>query len=73
MGSTQLSEPDYQAATTVVRDLFGGSCLDPPPLGITLDMSSCGVCAACSRDWTPEARAIVDAALATPENIEEQP
>lgn len=58
---------DYQAAATVVRELFGQSCAFPT-MGITLDLTPCGRCTHCRRDWTPEARVIVDAAIGTAQN-----
>lgn len=63
--TTPYRQPDYAAAAAVVRDLFGG-CLDPSMTGITLTINACGVCARCVRDWTPEAKAIVDAAQNPP-------
>lgn len=66
------SAPDYAAAAVVVRDLFGMGCENPRPLGITLTPTPCGECRECKRDWTPEARMIVDAAQNQPSTAGDQ-
>jgi hypothetical protein len=52
-----------EAVTAVVRDLFRYPCADPRTSGATQELIECGACAACTRDWTPEAEAVVAAAV----------
>jgi hypothetical protein len=65
-GAAQEGDPplkaDLQAAAEMVRELFGYSC---PATRVSqgLEFVTCGVCDICTRDWTPEARAILTAAL----------
>lgn len=57
--------PNYEAATQIVKELFGTVCLYPRMPGATMEPIPCGKCLDCLRDWTPEAKAIVDASLIT--------
>jgi hypothetical protein len=56
-------ESAIEAVTAVVRDLFRYPCADPQTSGATQELIECGACAACTRDWTPEAEAILAAAV----------
>lgn len=55
---------DVARAAQVVKELFGRPC----PYGrmaVTLDFIPCGTCFDCTRDWIPEAQAILTAASPT--------
>jgi hypothetical protein len=58
-----VPESAIEAVTAVVRDLFRYPCADPQTSGATQELIECGACAACTRDWTPEAEAILAAAV----------
>jgi hypothetical protein len=57
-----MNEVDLVAAEQAVRELFGW-CSNVQMAPWTMDLYNCGECAGCKRDWMPEAKAIVSAAI----------
>ena len=60
--SKYLGRANYEAATQIVKELFG-RCDDVKLSRATQDVYPCGQCRDCRRDWSGEAKAIVDVAL----------